>query len=59
MWCSFGVPFSSIQDHQGKLNNGITVFTDIFLLEIYKQWLNANTRIVLNEISLNSLVREI
>lgn len=53
-----GVPFSSIRHHHGKLNNGIMVFVDIFLLEIYKQWLKANMRTVLNEISLNTPVHE-
>lgn len=43
----------------GKLNSGIMVFVDFFFfLEICKQWLNANMGIVHNEISLNTIARE-
>lgn len=43
----------------GKLNNGITLFADIFFpLEMCKRWLSVNTGIVHNEVFLNTLVHE-
>lgn len=43
----------------GKLNNGLRVFVDIFSLEICQRWLNANTGIVHNDISLSTPVHDV
>lgn len=46
----------------GELNNGTVAFVNFLFffifIEICKQWLNAGTGIVHNEISLNNLVPE-